>query len=215
MITSYSHLGRPKVGLEQAAVALRLAQELDSARHQAEVLRAMAFLHEQHDEPKLAIDLLRESLHWCRRWGHGPAIAKTLNLIGYYEAKRGNGSDAVELCREAITLFAAAGDPAEADAWDSLGLACRMAGDPKTSAESYRHAIELFHRTGFHHAAGHSWVALADLQEEWDEPEAVLASLRSALAVFREVAWHEAERIHRRLIRTMTSRAASAPDRAS
>ncbi len=215
LISSYSLLGRPRQGLEQADLALRLANELDSPRHRAEVLRSLAFLRQNDGDVDLATDLLRQALHWHRIWGHEPATAKTLNLLGFFEAERGNGAVAIPLCREAITLFERHADPAEPDAWDSLGLACRVTGDPTTSAESYRRAIELYHRSGFHHSAGHSWVALADLQEEYDQPEAALTSLREALTVFREFAWQEAEKIHRRLIRTMTSRGAAAPDRAS
>ncbi len=103
------------------------------------------------------------------------------------------------------------GDPTEADGWDSLGLAYRRIGSPEASAESCRRAIELFHRVELHHGAGYSWVALADLQEENDEPGAAASSLREALAVFREFAPHKVEKVHRRLIRTMTARDASAP----
>lgn len=206
LISSYTLLGQPRQGMEQADVALHLANELDSARHRAESLRSLASLHQSQGDPDLAMDLLGQALHWHRVWGHEPATAKTLNLIGYFDALRGNGAAAIPPCREAITLFARHRDPAEADAWDSLGLAYGVIGDPTTSTESYRRAIELYHRAGFHHSAGHSWVALADLQEEWDEPEAAMESLRAALTVFRDSAWHEAEKIHRRLTRAMTSR---------
>ena len=103
------------------------------------------------------------------------------------------------------------GDQAEADAWDSLGLAYGMVGDSAACTESYRRAVELFHRAGFPHAAGHSWVALAGFQEEWGEPEAAAASLREALVVFRDIAWHEAEKIHRRLTRGRLMREVAPP----
>ncbi len=76
LILCYSELGLPRQGMEQAEVALRLADELDSARHRAAVLKSLATLHWYEGDLDLALDLLGQALHWNRIWGDEPNIGK-------------------------------------------------------------------------------------------------------------------------------------------
>src|SRR5580698_569458 len=57
--------------------------------------------------------------------------------------QNGQGADAIHLLKDAVVTLADAPKPAQAKAWNLLGVACQQAGRLEDAAKSYLQALKL------------------------------------------------------------------------
>jgi Flp pilus assembly protein TadD len=72
----------------------------------------------------------------------GPPGASELQQ-GEQDIKAGQFADAIVVLRDATRLLGGAPPPAQARAWNLLGLACQDAGQPEAASKAYQQALKL------------------------------------------------------------------------
>lgn len=147
---------------DRSAAEARRAVELfvgaGDVKASAETYRALAWAVEQRGDVEAALEAAAQSLALFRvcagQGGAGgtrsrTAVASALNAVGWYQGLLGRHQQALDHCRQALTLSLELGDDINAaHTWDSIGHAHHHLGQYAEAATAFRHALDLYRQQG-------------------------------------------------------------------
>ncbi|MET8944864.1 BTAD domain-containing putative transcriptional regulator [Streptomyces sp. NPDC004542] len=215
---AYAHrgLGLATAGLGdfgQAAAEARRAIELftdvGDVRAAAESYRTLAWAVEQSGDLDAALDAAQQSLKLFRvcegqasdRARVRTSIASALNAVGWNHVLLGQHRQALDHCREALTLCLELGDDLNAaHTWDSIGHAHHHLGQYAEAVTAFERALGLYRRQGDlpWFTAG-TLTRLGDTYHSADDPVAARRAWTEALTIMDEVGHADAESLRDRL----------------
>ncbi|MFD0304076.1 BTAD domain-containing putative transcriptional regulator [Streptomyces sp. NPDC127119] len=215
---AYAHrgLGLAMVGrghFGQAAAEARKAVELligaGDQRSAAESYRTLAWAMEQSGGLDAALEASRRSLELFRACENQAtdgirlrtSIASALNAVGWHHVLLGQHRQALDHCREALSMCLALGDHLNAaHTWDSMGHAHHHLGQYADAVTAFEHALDLYRRQGDlpWFIAG-TLTRLGDTHRGAGDPDAARAAWTEALAIMDDLGHADAESLRDRL----------------
>ncbi|MFJ2257202.1 AfsR/SARP family transcriptional regulator [Streptomyces sp. NPDC087844] len=198
---------------DQAAAEARQAVELliraGDVRSAAESYRTLAWAVEQSGDLDAALEAAQRSLELfqaCESQASDgmrvrTSIASALNAVGWYHVLLGQHRQALDHCREALTLCLGLGDHINAaHTWDSMGHAHHHLGQYADAVTAFEHALGLYRRQGDlpWFIAG-TLTRLGDTHQGAGTPDAARAAWTEALSIMEDLGHADTESLRDRL----------------
>jgi tetratricopeptide (TPR) repeat protein/transcriptional regulator with XRE-family HTH domain len=214
---------RARSGLSRACVLLDAVDEaedhLRAALRSAEATgdRVLAAWYHLNFGPLLrqfperwaeGIEHSRRALELFRANGHSPEEGIALNQLGYALARLGDYRQAIECCREALSLLPPEDLVDQAHTWHSLGFAHHRARLYAEAVTCFQHALDHFREAGRQREEATTLAGIGDAHEAAGEPEAARCAWREALGILERLEHPDIDRVRAKLDHAITTPAA-------
>src|SRR5439155_18565442 len=117
-----------------------------------------------------------------------------------YHARRHDGRQALDHCRQALALQQQLGDRnGQATTWDSLGYAHHLLGEDLRAVDCYQQAIDLYRELGDRYYEADTLTHLGNAHQALGDPDAARTAWRQALDILDQLQHPEADQVRARL----------------
>ncbi|MCW8101755.1 AfsR/SARP family transcriptional regulator [Streptomyces tauricus] len=207
------NLDRLDEARSHAERAVELFTESRDTRAYADSYYNLAWVGVRQGDPEAALGAVQQSLALFRACdnchggddGRGQrAIATALNAVGWCHTLLGQHQQALDHCRQALTLQQELGhDAGTADTWDSIGHALHHLGQYDEAVAAYRNALALYRQLDASRVKAATLMHLGDTHLSAGHPDTARAAWTEALDAMDRLsdAEHLAEPLRNRLRR--------------
>ncbi|NEA34328.1 BTAD domain-containing putative transcriptional regulator [Streptomyces sp. SID13031] len=206
---AFARLGQlPKATLH-VEHALQLTSQLANPTWSAFAHRSAALVLEAEGRQLDALSHDLEALRLFESIEHLPALARTLNTVGWSYAQLGDTEAALQHCTRALSLLRRLGDrQGEAATWHSLGFAHQHLGHRTEAIDCYSRAADLFRELGDRYKESECLMHLGEACQEAGDLSGARRSWRSASEILGPFAELDIAPINSRLrsIQILTDR---------